>query len=320
MKRIDRCVCALPLVLIASFAFTSLSASGPDASNDQATSTQAPSTVLGVDCSRIVELGIDRQANLRAAAIRIGCGVEPPGKPGTATAAPNVPLAAPANRNTITGGETYPHVTQSESSVWTSDGNTVVVNYNDSNTASGTPVNYSGVSTSADGGNTFTRLLPAPFATGHGNNYGDPILVFNARLQTATWFAGDLTTGCGGQGIGLWTSVDGFNWSVGACAHNGTDDDRESMWVDNSTTSPFAGRMYISWNDFASGQRIFVTHSDDGVSWTTPVALTSGFVRNVQVTGGPDGTVFVAAMDEGGGGLSLKMVPHPRFPPEKVTP
>ena len=33
-----------------------------------------------------------------------------------------------------------------------------------------------------------------------------------------------------------------------ACAHSGSNDDRESMWVDNTPTSPFYGRMYISWN------------------------------------------------------------------------
>src|SRR5207302_6907080 len=113
---------------------------------------------------------------------------------------------------------------------------------NDSRTA---PGNYSGVSRSIDGGVTFTRLNPSPFASGHGTNYGDPIVVYNARL--GKWFAGDLATGCGGQGIGLWTSLDGLTWSVGACVHNNTSggDDRESMWVDNNPSSPFYGRMYI---------------------------------------------------------------------------
>src|SRR5437762_2853907 len=81
--------------------------------------------------------------------------------------------------------------------------------------AMATPSNVS----STAGGVTFTRLLPAPFASGHGTNYGDPILVFNGRLQQ--WFAGDLSTGCGGQGIGLWTSPTasgGLTWSTGACA------------------------------------------------------------------------------------------------------
>lgn len=60
--------------------------------------------------------------------------------------------------------------------------------------------------------------------------------------------------------------------------------------MDNNPASPFFGRMYISWNDFHFFfANIFVTHSDDGVTWSTPVQLNFGpfFVRNVQVTGSP---------------------------------
>ncbi len=266
----------------------------------------APATVLGVECGKIYELGIDKQDNMRASLIRIGCGLEPAGDPdlfpGDAAAEALIDVA---NINTITGTETYPKVTQSESMVWgTPDGNTVVVNYNDSSSA---PGNYSGVSVSTNGGASFTRLLPAPFASGHGTNYGDPIVVYNVRLNR--WFAGDLATGCGGQGIGMWTSIDGVNWSTGPCAHSSTFDDRESMWVDNNGGSPFYGRMYISWNDYSSsgGQRIYVTYSDDGITWSAPVLVSSTFFRNVQMTGSPDtGAVFIAAMDEGGGGMNTR--------------
>ncbi|MGA3318026.1 MAG: hypothetical protein ABSC64_16500 [Candidatus Korobacteraceae bacterium] len=76
---------------------------------------------------------------------------------------------------------------------------TVVVNYNDHNGN-----NYSGTSYSTDGGSTFTEILPPPFASGHGTNYGDPIVVYNSKL--AMWFGGDLATGCGGQDVGMWKS------------------------------------------------------------------------------------------------------------------
>src|SRR5262249_29879267 len=112
--------------------------------------------------------------------------------------------------NLITGGETSPHDTQSESFVW-GNGNTVVVNYNDSIGAGCSQ--YSGMSYPTNGGATFTRIPPSPFATGHGNNYGAPIVVYNNRL--GLWFAGDLASGCGGQGIGMWTSPDGITWTAG---------------------------------------------------------------------------------------------------------
>lgn len=268
---------------------------------------QTPKIVDGVDCARISELGIDKQANVRAHLIRIGCGLEktPPDVAEAKGLKQDGPIpngaGAPANVNTITGTETFPKVTQSESMVWTSDGNTIVVNYNDS---SGSPSNYSGVSVSTDGGATFRRLLPSPFANGHGVNIGDPIVVYNARL--GMWFAGDMARGCGGQGIGLWTSTNGLSWTIGACAHSGNNDDRESMWVDNNPGSPYYGRMYISWNNYAAGQRIYVTYSDNGTTWSAPVQLSTGFIRNVQITGSPgsDGAVFVAGMNEGGGGMA----------------
>ncbi len=79
-----------------------------------------------------------------------------------------------------------------------------------------------------------------------------------------------------------------------------------SFWVDNTPTSPHYGRMYVSWNDFAvSGGALYATYSDNGTTWT-PVRVepSATFIRDVELTGGPDGTVFIAGMDEGGGGAA----------------
>lgn len=246
--------------------------------------------------------------NLRVSMILVGCGLVPggSGKPGSGPPGPEPMLI---NSNVITGAETFPNVTQSETMVWSSDGSNVAVAYNDSRERNASPLIIEGISFSANGGASWTRITPSPLR-GHGNNFGDPILVFNAALNT--WFAGALVGGCGGQGIGLWTSTGNppTTWAVGACAHNGLADDRESMWVDNNPTSPFFGRMYISWNDFTlPNANIFVIHSDDGVNWSVPVQLNQGnfFVRNVQLTGSlDDGTVYVAGMDEGGGQFATR--------------
>jgi hypothetical protein len=249
-----------------------------------------------------------KQDNMRAGLALIECGIVRGGEPSDNVASPLIPPnILVSNRACVSASS----CTKSESSVWGStkdNGNTLVVNYNDHNGA-----NYSGTSYSADGGVTFTQILPAPFALGHGENFGDPIVVFNSKLNE--WFAGDLVTGCGGQGIGLWTSADGISWTLGACAHTGGADDRESMWVDNETTSAIYGRMYISWNDFNNNGALSIVHSDDGVIWSAPVILNASFIRDVQVTGSPRGavlpqppnsTVFVAAMDEGGGGANTR--------------
>ena len=290
------CYFALPALLLAACML-------------QPTSAQAQMTSVGIDCSQIQALGILKQDNMRAGRVLIDCGLVQGGRPGTADSRPPAPPNIRVSSRACSNAQ---NCTKSESMVWASSVDpTIVVNYNDHNANQ-----YSGTSYSTDGGTTFTEILPPPFGSGHGTNFGDPIVVFNAKL--GMWFAGDLATGCGGQGIGLWTSNDGITWTVGACAHNGGSDDRESMWVDNEPTSGTYGRMYVSWNDFAVGVgATSVTHSDNGTSWSAPVRIANGstFIRDVQITGSPVGaprfegansTVFVAGMDEGGGGCATR--------------
>jgi NHL repeat len=289
----------------------------------------AQMTSEGIDCTQINILGIDKQENFRAGHVMIECGLLPGGDPSAVneqldSEAPSgeqwLSPAGPANILVSNRScSSSSSCTKSESMVWADSANggqTVVDNYNDHNT---TYSSYSGTSYSTNGGATFTEIQPPPFATGHGTNLGDPIVVFNAKLNT--WFAGDLVASgnCGTQGIGLWTSTNGQTWTTGSCPHVGTEDDRESMWVDNEPTSGMYGRMYISWDNYAvNAGALSVTHSDDGVTWSTPVVLFPNVTftqRDVQLTGSPVGaaryegsnsTVFVAAMDEGGGGLNTR--------------
>ena len=212
----------------------------------------------------------------------------------------------------ITGTDTITHPTQSETftSVNPDDPNNIFVAYNDSRTASG---NYSGGSVSTDGGATFTRLTPNPFSTGHGTNFGDPVALYNK--PTSTWYTVWLATGCGGQGLGAWKSTDaGLTWAAGPCVHTGSSDDRESGWADNNPSSPFYGRMYVSWNDFGVGGNLKVRYStDNGVTWAVErqLAGASPFIRNTQITGDPvTGTLYVAGMDEHNGGFPHNNTNH----------
>jgi len=268
----------------------------------------AQRTTTGIDCSQIAAQHLLQQDNMRAGLTLIECGIYKPNKPVVADEDyPQPPNVLVSNRSC----GSYTSCTKSENMV-DANGLTVVVAYNDHDSSQSNT--YGGVSYSTDGGVSFTEIEPNPVATGHSQNYGDPIVVYNRKL--GKWFTGDLVTGCGGQGIGLWTSPDGIHWSVGACAHNGSSDDRESFWVDNDPTSAGYGRMYISWNDFAFNQDLSVTYSDDGVTWVAPIRISNGFIRDVQVTGAQISpttakavlngynTVFVASMNEGGGGLA----------------
>nr|UXE45339.1 hypothetical protein Hi04_10k_c4637_00026 [uncultured bacterium] len=128
---------------------------------------------------------------------------------------------------------------------------------------------------------------------------------------TGTWFAIFLNSGCGQTGIGAWRSTtpwDPASWTAGPCIHNSSADDRESAWSDNNPASPFYGRMYVSWNDFARGQGLFVRYStDNGATWSDERQLAPGtpLIRNVEITGDlATGDVYVAGMNEGGGGLA----------------
>jgi hypothetical protein len=286
---------------------------------NQSMSTGIPSTVLppGFDCAQIRALGLDRQDNLRAGAIRIACG-EAQG--GSASAFGDssqfvqellAPLFGGVDVDLITGAENSPNITQSETFATANpdNPNEIVVAFNDSRGISASPINISGASVSTDGGTTFTRLTRADGQSPFSNTFGDPVALYNKPSQT--WFAIFLDAACGGQGIGGYKSTnasDPNSWTH-FCVHNGSSDDRESGWADNNPSSPFFGRMYVSWNNFADGGSLNVRFStDNGGTWNErQLAPASPFIRDVQITGDSStGTVYLAGMDEMGGGLTTR--------------
>src|SRR6267378_4186207 len=282
------------------------------------TQSADPLVPVGFDCSRIHELGIDRQENMRAGAIMIACGRAQGGSassPFGAFVQAIKKLLAPfaygtADVDLVTGAETFPNVTQSETFTASNpdNPNQVVVAYNDSRGRNASPINISGASVSTDGGATFTRLTAANGQGPFSNTVGDPVILYNR--PTSTWFTVWLDGGCGGQGLGGYKSTTPSNpnsWTH-YCIHNNNNDDRESGWADNNPSSPFYGRMYVSWNDFnVGGGALFVRYStDNGLTWTNQRQITSGtpFIRDVQITGDlATGDVYIAGMNEGGGGF-----------------
>ena len=283
-----------------------------------------PLVPVGFDCSKIQELGIDKQENFRAGAIMVACG-EVPGVASytTSTLCPIgyfikkllLPLAYGATDvNLITGAETSPHITQSEtfSSVNPDDPNQVFVAYNDSRGRNANPINISGASISTDGGTTFTRITAANGQSPFTGTVGDPVALYNK--PTGTWFTVWLDTLCGGQGLGGYKSATPANaasWTH-FCVHTSGGDDRESGWADNNPASPFFGRMYISWGN---GGALSVTFSsDNGATWHAPIQLAPAnpFIRDVQITGdlSGNGVVYVAGMNEGGGGFPHNDINH----------
>ena len=271
-----------------------------------------------VDCARIKDLGIDKQENHRAGAIMIFCGEAEGGKHSPAGAFSKfiqdllpAPLAyGGADVDLITGTETSPNITQSETftSVNPDNPNHIVVAYNDSRGRNANPINISGASVSTDGGTTFTRLTAASGQSPFPNTFGDPVVLYHK--PSGTWLTVWLDGACGGQGLGGFKSTTPWDPSPASwthfCVHNAGSDDRESGAVDNNPASPFANRLYISWNDFGQSQQIRSTFSSDGgTTWSAPVNVTNTFIRNVQITVDKvNGDVYIAGMDEMGGGLT----------------
>src|SRR5438105_2640199 len=285
--------------------------------NYVATNSTDPLVPALFDCSKIHALGIDRQENFRAGAIMIYCGQAEggsasPGEPGSKLMQKVLaPLAfGGADVDLITGTETSPNITQSEtySAGNPDDPNQIFVAYNDSRGRNATPINISGASISTDGGSTFVRLTSANGQSPFSNTVGDPVILYNR--PTGTWFTIWLDGGCGGQGLGGYktTTPGNANSWTHYCIHSNNNDDRESGWADNNPSSPFYGRMYTSWNDFnVGGGALFVRYStDNGLTWTNARQITSGarFSRDVQITGDlATGDLYIAGMNEGGGGF-----------------
>src|SRR5215813_4138395 len=280
-----------------------------------------------VDCSKIRQMGIDKMENLRAGAIMIFCGEAKgggePGEDGPATAFTRLvkSLMAPlvfggTDVDLITGTETSPHITQSETFTTANPDNPleIVVAFNDSKDVESNPINISGASASTDGGVTFTRLIADTGRSPFDNTVGDPVVLYNKA--SGEWFTVWIGDGACGGGLGGYKSStpwDPNSWTHYPCVHKGFADDRESGWADNNPSSPFFGRMYVSWNDynvFNCGPNIgslFVTFSsDNGNTWHSPVQVCNGGeARNTQITGdmAGSGDVYIAGMDEGGGGF-----------------
>jgi hypothetical protein len=309
-------------VSLALLASSALSASGSDLGKAQQTFEaftygKDPLVPPLFDCSKIHQLGIDKQRNFRAGAILIFCGQAQRGSASHFGSLSRISerllpaqMYGTADVDLITGSEIFPNVTQSTTFTAGNPDNPlqIVVAYVDSRGRNANPVNLGGASVSTDAGNTFVRVTNAsgqsPFATA-GDNLGGPVVLYNK--PTGTWFTLWLDGGCGDQGIGYYKSTapwDADSWSHG-CIYSGYGD-RDSGWADNNPASPFYGRMYVSWNQYGFGGGLFVAYSaDNGLTWTEARQISTDFIGNVQITGDlVTGDVYIAAMDEGGGALT----------------
>jgi BNR/Asp-box repeat len=206
------------------------------------------------------------------------------------------------DRIIITGAETFPHVTQSESFVAT-NGSTIIVAYNDSRGVTQSPLNIGGVSWSSDGGATWTRVTEPNGHSPFPGSYGDPIALWDT--QRSTWYVVWMSGLCGVHGLAVYSSPDAQTWSFISCAISTVHAEKPSGWVDNNPASTTYGRMWLSTNS-PSTPRFFVIYSDDGgATWSSPQSLTTNpNISNVHIIGSPDltganggPTVFIQGLE-----------------------
>ena len=203
-------------------------------------------------------------------------------------------------------------------------------------------VGTSGVYTSTDAGATWTNLgllpgyndtthiapsagaLSTSVAPGTLVSDGDPVVVFGPKPGadgTFSWSNGTrayyanlssyTSSATRGQQapelIGVSMSDDyGASWydPILAVAKNGyVFNDKEDIWADRNPSSPFFGRVYITWTQFrdipgAAEPVMFVYSADGGLTWSAPNQLSIaqnyafGGRQGSVVRTGPDGTVY----------------------------
>jgi len=188
--------------------------------------------------------------------------------------------------------------------------------------------------TTLDGGATWsTGNMSTERPNAHGPTGSDPVTAFDVKHHVAlhsslNYFVNhDFTQTCRGDLVVSPSEDGGLTWSLPVIVDQGLGcdlgptqlfDDKEWITVDNSPTSKFYGRAYVTWTKFEARAGVFVrsaifeSHSDDGGkhwSATQEISGANASLCTLQVTGregqcdenqfsvptvGPDGTVYVA--------------------------
>lgn len=198
-------------------------------------------------------------------------------------------------------------------------------------------VGTSGIYTSSDGGQTWTnrglldhqpgwqagalvsdgdpQIVFGPKPDGHGGfSYASGARAYYATLASYKTDRSPFPPQKAPELVAVSYSDDnGLTWSAPAVAVTKTNpnnfNDKEAIWADNLATSPFFGRVYVSWTQFRSAtftgygnEPVVVTVSTDGgASFGAPNQLspagnngTGNGRQGSAVTSGPDGSVYVA--------------------------
>jgi BNR repeat-like domain/RTX calcium-binding nonapeptide repeat (4 copies) len=135
--------------------------------------------------------------------------------------------------------------------------------------------------TTNDGASWRSGLLPglttASQPPGPNARASDPVVAYDAAH--ATWLISTLALDSATTRLAINSSPDGATWSnaVAALEERATEGisfDKNWLACDNTSSSPFFGRCYLTYTHSADRDMLAVSWSDDGgLSWSTPVDI-----------------------------------------------
>lgn len=189
------------------------------------------------------------------------------------------------------------NTSQSENSVFVNPADVDnAINSNNSTSSPGFGLTLYGANAlhTYDGGQTWTDDLSGA----GGNNQGDPVALVdnNGRI-----FIGFIKND--GQGI-AYSDDNGTSWTnvqvANAPAGFGNLLDKNHMWIDNSTSSPYEGYLYNSWTTFGGSNdgEIGLSYSPDGGdTWNGPYHISNSLNagshnQGVNLATGPGGEAY----------------------------
>lgn len=130
-----------------------------------------------------------------------------------------------------------------------------------------------------------------------GYNSGDPAVVIS---NSGRYYVGYISSGLG-QGVS-YSDDEGETWNAVTVSPSGSASvlDKNHLWIDNSTSSPYEGNLYDAWTPFgnANDGEIELSYSDDGgESWSPPQAISTAVSagshnQGVNISSGPNGEVY----------------------------
>ena len=130
-----------------------------------------------------------------------------------------------------------------------------------------------------------------------GTNQGDPTTAIGLNGR---YYIGFINNGMG-QSIS-YSDDQGSTWTPKTVSAGGGNTlDKNHLWIDNSTTSPYEGNLYDAWTPFGGGNDSEIElsrSSDDGLTWSAPMKVSAGanagyLCQGVNIQTGPNGEVYV---------------------------